>query len=80
VYGHQDVYRLLGRDPASDPLTPLEQGVFMKMIELHVQHERLERMPTTNPDAMGDDDELAPDASAPAAAEPAAGRFDDEDD
>lgn len=31
-YGHQDVYRVLGRDPVAQPLTPLERVVFSRLL------------------------------------------------
>jgi hypothetical protein len=45
-------------------MTALEHAVFLKMIELHVQHERRDKMPSTNPRFVGDDDELEPDEDA----------------
>lgn len=31
-YGHQDVYRILGRDPIGHPLTRLERAVFSQLL------------------------------------------------
>lgn len=31
-YGHQDVYRLLGRDPISHPLTELELALYQRCL------------------------------------------------
>jgi len=38
-YGHQDVYRVLGRDPEKAPLTPLELRLFEIALFDHVQSE-----------------------------------------
>jgi hypothetical protein len=60
VYAHQDVFRLLGRDPVEDPLTPIEQGVFTRMVEAIVQRELRQMMPSSDARAIDEDDELAP--------------------
>ncbi len=39
VYGNQDLFRLLGRDPMTSPLSKLERSLFMKAIEKHKQAE-----------------------------------------
>lgn len=31
-YGHQDWYRITGRDPARQPMTPLERGLFVRVL------------------------------------------------
>jgi hypothetical protein len=38
-YAHQDIYRVLGRDPLTEPLTPLELAVFTACVSEHVQAE-----------------------------------------
>ncbi len=57
-YGHQDIYRLLGRDPAEQPLTRFEYAVFIKCIEKHWEAEIKARAGIT-PDVslrVGDED------------------------
>ena len=31
-YGHQDFYRVLGRDPVKEPMTTLERDVFARLL------------------------------------------------
>lgn len=38
-FGHQDVYRLLGRDPMTAPLTPLERQLFIRALQEHIDVE-----------------------------------------
>lgn len=38
-YGHQDVYRILGRDPVKKPLSPLEIQLFQAALLEHLQSE-----------------------------------------
>jgi hypothetical protein len=38
-FGHQDIYRLLGRDPLRRPLTPLETALFAEALETHWEAE-----------------------------------------
>src|SRR5439155_19750285 len=38
-YGHQDVYRVLGRDPFAYPLTPLERQIFIRALQVHIDVE-----------------------------------------
>lgn len=38
-FGHQDVYRILGRDPFASPLTSLERGVFVRCVQEHWEAE-----------------------------------------
>ena len=38
-YGHQDVYRLLARDPLRNPLSDLELALFTRALEIHVEAE-----------------------------------------
>lgn len=44
-YGHQDIYRLLGRDPAREPLTTLERMLFAMCVQEHVVEERRPMLP-----------------------------------
>jgi hypothetical protein len=32
TYGHQDVYRILGRDPLKRPLTEIERALFTRLV------------------------------------------------
>lgn len=38
-YGHQDIYSLLGRDPLSSPLTPLERAILIRALQEHWEAE-----------------------------------------
>lgn len=38
-YGHQDVFRLLGRDPQRRPLTNLELRLFAEALYEHIESE-----------------------------------------
>ena len=38
-FGHQDVYRLLGRDPVREPLDALERALFVRALEAHWEAE-----------------------------------------
>lgn len=39
-YGSTSIYDLLGRDPITEPLTPLEVALFGACLEEHVMYER----------------------------------------
>jgi len=39
-YGHQDFYRITGRDPQRQPMTPIELALFQRHVERHVIAER----------------------------------------
>lgn len=39
-YGHQDVYRVTGRDPLRNPLTTIEWALFDRHVERQVEAER----------------------------------------
>lgn len=57
-YGHQDVYRVLGRDPLKRPLTPLELALYERCVWEAVDREftpRVERtLATGHPHAPGE--------------------------